>query len=172
MFVCLRVTQNQSRRTRHCRGRAWTARRPDCPFTLEGDWSASCSRKTATRCFPLVSTPSDSASSTWTTLKCLPHHQTHTHLSGKTRNLLLHVEPVWRSCDWQCYKSLQSQTEFVSGLLWRWERGADIRPAYKEDPYTEEKDPQVRGEVWRGAEIQGRYSCNNRYQIKNLTHKP
>lgn len=79
--ACLCVIQNPSRRTRHCRGRAWTARKLDSPPTPGGVSSASCWRKTATRCCPLASTPTGSASSTWTTLKCLPHHQTHTHLS-------------------------------------------------------------------------------------------
>lgn len=81
--VCVCVTQNRSQHTRRCRGRAWTARRPDCPLMPGGVWSASCWRKTATRCCPLASTPTDSASSTWTTLKCRPRHQTHIHLSGK-----------------------------------------------------------------------------------------
>lgn len=68
-------------------------------------------------------------------------------------------------------KSLQSQTEFVPWLLWRWERGADISPAHKEDPHTEEKDPQVRGEVWRGAEIQGRYSTTFLLITLKMTQK-
>lgn len=55
----------------------------------------------------------------------------------------------------------QSQTEFVPWLLRRRERGADIRPAHQEDPHPEEKDPQVRGEVRRREEIQGRCSRNN-----------
>lgn len=105
--ICLCFTQNQYRHTHHCRGSAWTVRRLDCPHTPEDAWFVSCWRRTATQWCPLAFTPMDSASSTWTTLKCLRHRQTHTHLLGKHKShacVSPHcskwVEAVRRSCQW------------------------------------------------------------------------
>lgn len=158
VYVC--VIQSPSQLTHWCRGRAWTARKLDCLLTSVGDSSVSCWRRTATPWCLRASTPTVSPSSTWTTPRCRPRHQTLTPSSGTQSGpgSMCRVSECWPwgNCN-VVTPRLQPQAKFISGLLRRREggEGADVASAHEEDSRPEEKDPQVWGKVWRGAKIQG-----------------
>lgn len=105
VFVCM-SWQNPPQRTRYTE-RAWTARRPGSPLTPGAVWSASSWRRTAAPWCPLVSTPTNRASSTWTTQKCLPRRQTLTRSSGRRMKFV--GLRLWGTGGLQCGLSMSSR---------------------------------------------------------------